>query len=182
MSTANFDSRQLGFPLYVHDDLYAKVCPECGAWCDPSEPECWECGASLADADVRYDELGMEDLYDCVTRDLKDINSSLLFFDVSVKSGYYAGMQLDVNWKKIGWMGVAGDPEELDNDDAHFYFDCCRSEMLRKYEREQRKLGKALKELADSYGFEEIVCVGVFSNGEAVYERAGTVRAAACAI
>lgn len=55
MSTANFNSNQLGFPLYVHDNIYAKVCPECGAWNDAGEDTCYECFASLDGAEEQYD-------------------------------------------------------------------------------------------------------------------------------
>lgn len=182
MSTANFNSNQLGFPLYVHDNIYAKVCPECGAWNSAEDDNCYECGASLADAEERYDDVQEEWLCDEVKSCMDEINKELAFFEVGLQSGYYVGVQFDVDWKDIRGWGAAGDPEELDNEDAHFYFDCCRSVMLRKYERERRKLGKKLAQLAEDFGFVEIVCIGHFSNGEAVYERAGTIKAAACAV
>lgn len=166
MSTANFDSRQLGFPLYVHDNIYAKVCPECGAWNSAEDDDCYECGASLADAEERYDDVQEEWLCDEVNEDFARDNLMLKFFRLSLKSGYYGGVQFDVDWNER-----VGDPEELDNEDAHYYFDCCRSEMLRRYKSERRTLAKRLKQLADYHGFEEIRCVGMFSNGEAVYER-----------
>ena len=175
MSTPNFNSNQLGFPLYVHDDIYAKVCPECGAWNSAEDDTCHECGTSLDGAEERYDDVQEEWLCDDVKSCMDEINKELAFFEVSLQSGHYVGVQFDVDWK-------AGDPEELDNEDAHYYFDCCRSVMLRKYERERRKLGKKLAQLAEDFGFEEIVCIGHFSNGEAVYERAGTIKAAACAV
>lgn len=172
MSAPNFNSNQLGFPLYVHDNIYAKVCPECGAWNDGEADECECCGENLENAELRYDELDNQIYFDEVAHDLSKLSEDLEFFTVDAKGGYYGGVQFDVEWKRDirGW-GAAGDPEELDNEDAHFCFDCCRSEMLRRYQRERRKLGKKLKELAEFHGFEEIRCVGVFSNGEAVYER-----------
>lgn len=182
MSAPNFDSNQLGFPLYVHDNVYSKVCPECGEWHEEDAEECSACGADLSDVEPRYDEFDMEYICEEAGNDLRKLSEGLEFFAVRLESGYYAGVQFDVDWKNIRGWGCAGDPEELDNDDAHFYFDCCRSEMLRRYQRERRKLAKKLKELADFHGFEEIRCVGVFSNGEAVYERVADTRAAACAV
>ena len=176
MSTANFNSNQLGFPLYVHDNIYAKVCPECGAWNSAEEETCYECGASLEDVQEKSDWVQEEWLCDEVKSCMDEINKELAFFEVGLQSGYYVGVQFDVSFKKT-YYGNELDPEE-----AHYYFDCCRSVMLRKYERERRKLAKKLKALADDFGFEEIVCIGHFSNGEAVYERAGTVKAAACAV
>lgn len=169
MSAPNFNSNQLGFPLYVHDNIYAKVCPECGAWNNAEEETCYECGASLEDAQEESDWVQEEWLCDEVKSRMDDINKELAFFQVGLESGYYVGVQFDVNFK-MRW-GCELDPEELDNEDAHFCFDCCRSEMLRRYQRERRKLGKKLKELAEFHGFEEIVCIGRFSNGEAVYRK-----------
>ena len=180
MSTANFNSNQLGFPLYVHDNIYAKVCPECGWWNNTEDETCYDCGKSLADVEEQYDYVGEELLCDDVKADMDEINKELAFFQVGLASGYYAGVQFTVTFKTI-W-GCEIDPKELDNEDAHYYFDCCRSVMLRRYERERRKLSKKLAQLAKDFGFEEIVCVGRFSNGEAIYERANTVKAAACAV
>ena len=169
MSTANFNSNQLGFPLYVHDNIYAKVCPECGAWNSAEDDTCYECGESLDGAEERCDWVQEEWLCDEVKSYMDEINKELAFFDVGLASGYYAGVQFTVSFKK--YYGYELDPEELDNEDAHYYFDCCRSVMLRRYERERRKLGKKLAVIAADNGFEEIRCVGIFSNGEAIYER-----------
>ena len=171
MSAPNFNSDQLGFPLYVREDYYSKVCEECGTWNDAEAEFCEGCGEDLHNVEARYDELDNEFYYNEVSDAMKEVNEDLEFFHVSVTSGYYTGTQFDVDWKNIRGWGAAGDPNDLDNDDAHFYFDCCRSEMLRKYDRERRKLGKRLEELAEYHGFKKIRCVGVFSNGEAVYER-----------
>lgn len=170
MGAPNFNKDQLGFPLYVHDNVYAKVCPECGAWNEVGAETCCECGEDLHDADEDYDEIAMDWLCEDVKLDMDEINKGLEFFSVGLEGGYYVGVQFTVNFK-MRW-GCELDPEELDNEDAHYYFDCCRSEMLRRYKRERRKLGKMLKELAEYHGFEEIVCVGIFSNGEAIYRKA----------
>ena len=180
MSTANFQGETNGFPLYVHDDVYAKLCPECGAWNGEDDEECYECGEDLKSVDPRYDEIAMDDIVFCARKEMKTINNDLEFFEVGLESGYYVGVQFTVNFK-TRW-GCELDPEEMDNDDAHYYYDCCRSVMLRRYQRERRKLDKKLRELAAALDFEEIVCIGHFSNGEALYERAGTLRAAANAV
>lgn len=176
MSAPNFNNDQLGFPLYVHDDFYVKQCPTCGMcigfYGDADEDVC-DCGADLSDVEAIYDWDATEWLFNDVNEKLKELSETLMFFDASIISGYYSGMQINVEWKNIKYYGRAGDPNDLDNDDANLYFDCCRSVMLRKYERERRKLSKKLKEIADEFEFEEICCVGIFSNGEAVYKRVG---------
>lgn len=169
MSTPNFQGELNGFPLYVHEDIYAKICPECGAWNSAENDVCFECGEDLDSAEERYDPYETEEICEAAHAALTEINKDMDFFAVGLESGYYTGVQFTVKFKKH-W-GCEIDPEELDNEDAHYYFDCCRSVMLRRYERERRKLGKKLAVIAADNGFEEIRCVGIFSNGEAIYER-----------
>lgn len=171
MSAPNFNNDQLGFPLYCREDYYSKVCPDCGMWNDAEAESCEECGEDLHNVEARYDDLDNEIYFNEAQDAMKELNEELDFFHVSVISGYYSGTQIDVDWKNIRGWGVYGDPEDLDNEDAHFCFDCCRSEMLKRYKRERRKLSKRLKELAEFHGFEEYACLGVFSNGEAIYRK-----------
>lgn len=172
MSTANFNSNQLGFPLYAREYCYSKVCPECGAWNMDTAESCEECGENLENVDPRYDECDTDCLVDEVWSDMRSINEGLEFFRLGIASGYYSGLQFDVDWNER-----IGDPEDLDNEDAHYYFDCCRSEMLRRYQRERRKLGKKLKELAEFYGFEAYGIAARFSNGEVWYTKIETPAA-----
>ena len=172
MGAPNFINDQLGFPLYCREDFYSKVCPECGCWNMESAETCEDCGESLENVEARYDELDNEIYFDEVAHDLSKLSEDLEFFTVAAKGGYYGGVQFDVEWKRDirGW-GAAGDPEDLDNEDAHFYFDCCRSVMLRKYQRERRKLEKKLEELAEFHGFERYGVAAQFSNGETWYTK-----------
>ena len=64
-----------------------------------------------------------------------------------------------------------------DNDDCHYYFDCCRSVAHRKYAAEVRKINRKLAALGKSWGFTEMVCVAHFSNGEACYAPTSNSRA-----
>ena len=155
MSTANF--RQNSFPLYCLDD---------------SEMEWWE----------------SRDIYDDLTEyGIKPLNNELRFFEISAISGYYCGLQLWVEHTR--YAENAGfyddcDTDDVTNEDCRYYLDMCRSEAIRKYEAERRKVLRLLEKLADAYGFEEYVCIGRFSNGEAWYEKASNNRArikAACA-
>lgn len=96
------------------------------------------------------------------------INDELVYHTVGVKSGYYDGLQFIVST----YEDLDFDRDSsycIDNEDAHYYFDECRSKVLRKAEAEVRKIRKWLKSLKNSYGYLELDCAGVFSNGEAVY-------------
>ena len=148
MSTANF--KQNSFPLYCLDD---------------SEMEWWEA----------------QDIYDDLDKyALPRLNNELCFFEISAESGYYCGLQLWVEhtrYAENAGFYDGGDYDDVTNDDCRYYLDMCRSEAIRKYEAERRKVLRMLEKLADEYGFEEYVCVARFSNGEAWYDKASNKRA-----
>lgn len=106
--------------------------------------------------------------YDGFKKVMEDFNDTLIFHELKFESGYYTGIQLYVEEKE--------NPHELDNDDCRYYYDMCRSNAIRKYEAEIRKINKWMDKVATQYGWEELVCLGIFSNGEAVYAYAERVR------
>jgi hypothetical protein len=68
----------------------------------------------------------------------KALNDSLIFYEVSVESGYYTGVQFYVDekyWKL----------EDMDNEESNDEFGMCRSKMLRKYESEGNRLRRELR-------------------------------------
>ncbi len=127
-------------------------------------------GTDLED-DSYFDEIACAEDYREIGKDLEEINKSLLFHKIEVRDGYYYGTQFYVEAEHDL------DEYEYDNDDCHYYFDCCRSVAYRKYSAEKRKVIRLLNKLAGHWGFQEYVCVGRFSNGEAFYELASNPRA-----
>lgn len=90
-------------------------------------------------------------------------------FRVEVQDGHYCDVQFIVRtYEDLDFNRES--PYCIDNEDAHYYFDECRSKVLRKADAEQRKVYKWLKNLKKE-GYTELRCDGVFSNGEAVYSR-----------
>lgn len=116
------------------------------------------------------DEWDVYDEIQCVEKDLVDLNYDLLFHKIQVVGGYYYGVQF--------YVEVEHDlsEEDYNNDDCHYYFDCCRSVAYRKYAAEVRKINRKLEALSKKYGFQEYVCVARFSNGEACYDLASNRR------
>lgn len=173
MSTPNFRTMD-GFPLWVTGDerFMSKRCPDCGMWNSADAEQCDDCGADLTDVEAEYDPGEAMFFYDEMEDALRDVNSGLKFHEISVISGHYAGAQFFVKLNSYAEQCGLEYPDEVENDDAQYYFGCCRSKLLRDYEREQRKICRLLKKIGTENGFEEIVCVGIFSNGEAVYRRA----------
>lgn len=146
MSTANFKSMD-NFPLYVFDMEFDE--DENTVAIEAS----WD--------DWRWFEGRM------IEREMDEFNESLKFHKVSLKSGYYAGVQFYVedleNMDKY--------PEEYTNGECQYLFGMCRSKTFRAYHSEQNKIRKWLKKIAKEYGFFELFVVGRFSNGETIYQK-----------
>lgn len=119
-----------------------------------------EYGEELTD-----DELGwmQQDDLDDACYLAKEFSENLVFYRVTVVGGYYDSFQFFVE-ENPG----AEDIEEISNEDAHYYFDTCRSRAIRAAERERRKIYTWLLSLKKC-GFNEVVCTALFSNGEAWY-------------
>lgn len=147
MSTPNFRTQE-NFPLYLYDD---------------SGMEWWQA----------------QDFFSEVRLDMEDLNSELSFFRLTVKSGYYFGVQfyVEISDEADNAGFTEGGAEYADNESCRWYLDMCLSQAKRKFEAEQRKVCKLMKNLADAWGFEEYLCTAIFSNGEAIYEPASNPRA-----
>ena len=162
MSTPNFKTMR-DFPLIIARNHYAKPCPNCGMYCDPTDEVCADCGASLADVelapDYDADEMAMEDMQ----AEAERINEGLVFHNVKVESGYYSGAQFLVE-------ELYDDIDDMDNDYTRYQFDMCKSKAKRKFEAEVRRINRELRNLKKC-GYEELECVAIFSNGEAVYNK-----------
>lgn len=148
MSTPNFCT-QRDFPLYCIDD---------------SEMD-WP------EAQEFYGDLKCE---------LDGVNDGLCFFNISVKSGYYCGAQFYVDLSAAAdnaGFDENGATRWADNASTRDYLDMYLSEAKRKFETERRKVNRLLEKLANAWGFEQYVCTAIFSNGEAIYEKASNKRA-----
>ena len=98
---------------------------------------------------------------------LHTLKRELQFFEVTLKDGYYCGLQFYV--EETGNMRYIC-VEDVDNEETRYYYDMCKSEFLRKYNSEINFINKKLlPKLAKFFSFEEYYCRGIFSNGEAVY-------------
>ena len=98
---------------------------------------------------------------------LHTLKRELQFFKITLKDGYYCGLQFYV--EETGNMRYIC-VEDVDNEETRYYYDMCKSEFLRKYYSEINFINKKLlPKLAKFFSFEEYYCRGIFSNGEAVY-------------
>lgn len=132
---------------------------------------------SYNEAMQMWNEAFYEDIfegYDGFKDAMEKFNNTLVFHELEFRSGYYDGVQLYVKEKD--------NPYELDNEDCRYYYDMCRSKAIRKYDAEVRKINKWMDGTTVEYGWEELICLGVFSNGEAVYQYANRIREAVKAV
>ena len=180
MSTPNFHT-QKNFDLYVQafesisiEEYQKEYFPDDDYYyTDYEEAETEEEKAEILEKS--YNE-AMENWYEFFYQDIYDgadgfkevmeqFNDSIIFHKITFESGYYDGVQLYVEEKEEN-------PHELDNDDCRYYFDMCRSQAIRKYDAEIRKIKKWMEKTTVAYGWRKLHCLGVFSNGEAIYQYA----------
>ena len=144
MGTCNYIT-QSDFDLYIYDENLDETLDE-------------------NEAVANYD-FSMMYAYKEAERLAGELSSILMFHNIKIKSGYYTGIQTYVE-------SYCNDIEQLDNEDCQYYYNMCRSKTIRKYNAEVNRINKKFLPLfKKELGFDRIICVGVFSNGEAIYER-----------
>lgn len=140
MSTANFRQIEHDIPLYVLDDS-------------------------------ELDELERYDIAQAIFEDVEELNQPLDLFMVQSMSGYYCGLQLFAHVNFFGYEYSAEELAEFDDEDVPYYTACENmQEFMELYDKELQIIREGFKRIANNYGMTRIRRVGVFSNGEAIYE------------
>ena len=165
MSCPNFKSMR-DFPLIVADDPYLKPCPDCGAWNSEEATKCEDCGCSLEDVSPVYDELSCEDICNGMQRVADRMNGAQPFYNVTVESGHYRGVQFYVDCKYY-----ERDLLEMDSEDSRDEFGWPRWLMLRKFKSAGNMIRRELEKARKEMGLDKLVCIDIFSNGEAIYRK-----------
>lgn len=146
MSTPNFVS-QKNHPLYVFDESKFAYYDEDGAF-------------------EYFDDCAAQWFYRDIQDVLDGLNDGLDYHKVIIRSGYYCDAQLYVE-DTTDWYDI----RDIDDDDAMYQYGRTAEEVIADYDSETAAINAWLKENAPALGADEYVCVGIFSNGEAVYER-----------
>lgn len=106
---------------------------------------------------------------------LDDLNNSLRWYKVELKSGYYDGVQFYIYTDFLGIDEIAtwlpSKPLVWDDDECMLEFGLTKEETKQMIEEEKKRINDFLDTMVKC-GWERIRCVGVFSNGEAIYEKA----------
>lgn len=120
-------------------------------------------------------ELAWDMLLEDIQSDFDDLKSHLEWYTIELKSGYYDGAQFYIDTKYCGINDKAdwlqSKPLIWDDEECLSEFGLSRQQTIKMIEEEKRLINEFLENSKD-YGFYKINCVGVFNNGEAVYELA----------
>jgi hypothetical protein len=163
MSTANFRSMEYGLPMVI-GGIYDSDFVE-----SLKREHFIEFEEEMTDKEINAElEFYAEEALNEAEEMVENFNDSLEYFNVEVISGYYYGFQFYVSGKYFDNYA-----EEMNNEDAHYYFDKCRSQAVRAAESELRRISKWLRKIQKQYGYDMIECIGRFSNGEALYRKVG---------
>lgn len=185
MSCPNF-STQDDYPLFLWDfEMSDEQLDECVK----ERAEIDEIDIENVDRDEEYQiqsEWAYQDQRECfkdtVNNVLKIYGRELQFLKLKLKDGYYGGLQFYVEpnteyssnkyFFDMYYMELDYITENVTNEDTRYCFDMCRSEFIRKYKSEVNFIAKKLMpKVASMTGFEQYSCMGIFSNGEAVYTK-----------
>lgn len=164
MSCPNFLT-QKAFPLFA------------SAAFDPQEYEDEETGETV------YDEEGDWMLFEECEKEIEKLNSELHFYRLELRDGHYCGMQLYLTEQRDGATTDGYTREEWRENRrearrypyAFYAWEFARpySEQKRAERREREKIERFCRGfLREVYDFHEYYCIGIFSNGEAVYRLA----------
>lgn len=158
MSTANF-TKQDNFELYVID--YQEPTAEELIKDEIIEDESSYYSYLELDQEIFWEDFQRE--FETVLKEEKGkLKKPLNMHEIELRGGYYSGAQLYVK------INEDMNPEDLDNDDCHYYWGECKSRAIREYRAEIKRVEKILLNVAKRLHMLRIGCVGVFSNGETV--------------
>ena len=101
--------------------------------------------------------------------ELNEFNEKLKHFKLTVEGGYYHGFQYNI--EETSSYDDYESIQSIDDETADYYYGMTAKEIRAEFEQDLDEIREFLKESAKYPGLTEIYCVGVFSNGEAVYSK-----------
>lgn len=169
MATTNF-VHQEDFPLYATAifDYHEEIDEETG------ETICYD---------------GDQYLFNQLEERIEEFNRELEIYKIRPADGYYCGVQilledkheyttLTKDYTAEEWRKMRKEKKDYPGSYYYYEYERCYSEQKRAKAREMRKIIKFCETiLHNEFDFEEYVCCGIFSNGEAVYDKASNKRA-----
>jgi uncharacterized protein YqgQ len=112
---------------------------------------------------------------DCKKYTDNNLNSKLSFFTIEFEDGHYTGIQTFItpkNHNDFDAFDYLNYPQYYDPQQLFAQFGYNTYILKRKILAEINLINdKLLPQLKEHYFFDKICCVGIFSNGEAIYEK-----------
>lgn len=102
--------------------------------------------------------------------ELKEFNDKLNHFELFIESGYYSGFQYNV--KETDNYNDYESVQDINDEDADYYYGMSAKEIKAEFENELKQIREFLKSKINSPYIIELNCMGIFSNGEAIYKEA----------
>lgn len=102
------------------------------------------------------------------------LNARLDFFNIDFEDGHYTGIQTYINSQtsEFDALDFLENPQYYNPSELFAEFGYNTYILKRKILAEIKHINNdLLPELAKMYNFDKIKCVGIFSNGEAIYEK-----------
>ena len=102
------------------------------------------------------------------------LNARLDFFNIDFEDGHYTGVQTYINPQTSDFdaLDFLAHPQYYNSCELFAEFGYNTYILKRKILAEIKHINNdLLPELARMYNFDKLVCVGIFSNGEAIYEK-----------
>lgn len=158
MGTANFRTMNYGMPLIV------------GGILDFDEQK--EIYEAEFDEEYTVDihEQSLADWYEDAKFSAEEFGETLKYHRVGIRSGYYDGFQFTV--EEITKKHFELDEDSIycpDEEETQYYYDTDLKTALREAAEEKERIRKWLESLTEQ-GYMCLVCIGRFSNGEAIYK------------
>ena len=109
---------------------------------------------------------------ECVqtNEELQEFNSGLKHFELKLESGYYQGVQYDI--EETDSYNDYESIQDITDEDADYYYGLSAKEVKAEFENDLAKIREFLHEQVNSPYVIELDCMGIFSNGEAIYKEA----------
>lgn len=102
--------------------------------------------------------------------ELNDFNTGLKHFELKLESGYYQGVQYDI--EETDSYNDYESIQDITDEDANYYYGLSAKEVKAEFENDLAKIREFLQKQVNSPYVIELNCMGIFSNGEAIYKEA----------
>ena len=126
-----------------------------------------DCGEEYTEYHYQHEINNIE--WDFRDKELQKFNSELKHFELKLEDGYYVGVQYDI--EETDSYNDYETIQDITDEDADYYYGLSAKEVKAEFENDLTKIREFLKKQVNAPYVIELNCVGVLSNGEAIYKK-----------